>query len=387
MEKSKIFIASSGRTLTLAETLQIKLNDSYCEATVWTEQSRSMPGKSIMEMLENATREYDFAVIILAQDDVMTKASGEKLKARDNCVFEAGLFMAALGRERCFLVNSVKQEDLPSDLSGIISIPFTEPPNLNEISACTNAITAVSLVIKNAVQTKNRVSNRPLSTEQLLDREWPKTGGGELIGEEQVVVTSIQPNELSHKPALQLRKNIDADVQYIYFFEGSIDGAQKTCRLLQMILLAHFLADEPEPDNFKVRDNKMNDPANREQIIHDLTRICKGNNLKFFFLPKTPKLQYVIHNATNVNDALLYLKGREGFIPWRSGKDAYDFWDEMREMQGIRGICAEQPCAVFYGSMGFKIKGGDFYAELCRSMKRFFPVIDEQVLTLCCDGT
>jgi predicted nucleotide-binding protein len=40
-------------------------------------------------MLEGATAMYDFAVIILAKDDVMTVGQGEILKARDNCVFEA----------------------------------------------------------------------------------------------------------------------------------------------------------------------------------------------------------------------------------------------------------------------------------------------------------
>src|SRR5512140_2693377 len=116
MDRSRIFIASSGRTLLLAEKLRDALQSDFCDATLWTQEGQSEPSAVIIEMLEKATRRYDFAVVILSRDDVMTKETGDRLKARDNCIFEAGLFMAALGRERCFLVNSVEQRDLPSDL-------------------------------------------------------------------------------------------------------------------------------------------------------------------------------------------------------------------------------------------------------------------------------
>ena len=109
MQKSKIFIASSGRTIELADKLKDQLATPYCEARLWTEESRRQPGATIIEMLVNATEDYDFAVIILARDDIISKQAGDTLKARDNCVLEAGLFIAALGRERCFLVNSVEQ--------------------------------------------------------------------------------------------------------------------------------------------------------------------------------------------------------------------------------------------------------------------------------------
>jgi predicted nucleotide-binding protein len=105
-----------------------------------------------MEMLEGAAEQFDFAVVILAKDDVMTGGKGETLKARDNCVFEAGLFMAAIGRKRCFLVNSVSQSDLPSDLNGIISIPFEEPANLSDRLACAQVIARVAANLNDIVQ-------------------------------------------------------------------------------------------------------------------------------------------------------------------------------------------------------------------------------------------
>ena len=98
MDKSRIFIASSGRTLLLAEKLRDELQTEFCEVTLWSEEGRRQPGATIIEMLEKASKTYDFAVIILARDDVMVREAGDAgtRKARDNCVFEAGLFMAAL---------------------------------------------------------------------------------------------------------------------------------------------------------------------------------------------------------------------------------------------------------------------------------------------------
>lgn len=132
--------------------LREQLRTDYSEATLWSEEGRLQPSAAIIEMLEGAVEQYDFAVIILAKDDVVNIATGKTLKARDNCVFEAGLFMSAIGRKRCFLVNSVVQSDLPSDLGGIISVPFEEPSNLTDRLACARAMESVAGELKTIVQ-------------------------------------------------------------------------------------------------------------------------------------------------------------------------------------------------------------------------------------------
>ena len=154
MDKSRIFIASSGRTLILAEKLRDELQTEFCEARLWSEQRESQVGATIVEMLDSATRNHDFAVIVLAREDLTNREAGgaSARNVRDNCVFEAGLFMAALGRNRCYLVTDAAQNDLPSDLGGIVFVPLADLASFADPSAGAQEITRVASILKGSVQ-------------------------------------------------------------------------------------------------------------------------------------------------------------------------------------------------------------------------------------------
>jgi hypothetical protein len=238
MDRSKIFIASSGRTLVLAEKLRDELATDFCQATLWSEESRLQPGSTIIEMLESAAQQYDFAVIILARDDVLTSGAGEVLKARDNCVFEAGLFMSAIGRKRSFLVNSVEQSDLPSDLGGVISIRFKEPSNLQDRKACTDAILQAAAQLKNIIQHDGPSPYHAilpvLSVDEVFRRERPTSEGGELAGGD-VVVCDTQPwAEISL--IATVRHNMDNGTQH---------GQWDEVPILSLLLGRHDREDLP----------------------------------------------------------------------------------------------------------------------------------------------
>jgi hypothetical protein len=383
MAKSKIFIASSGRTLVLAEQLREQLRTDYCEAELWKDRSEGKPGDTIIEMLEGAAKEYDFAVIILSRDDVIVKETGDKLKARDNCIFEAGLFMAAIGRKRCFLVNSVSQGDLPSDLGGIIFLPFTEPSNLSDPTACKNAIMSPSTRIKSSVydQRASPIIGRLLSQESLLAKARKTYEGGELF-EGQVVVASIQPLELSYEAALQVRNNLDGNIRYVYFLPGDQDGAEKISQLLQLVLLARLLGSSEEAAHFESRRERV--ANNLPKIMEDLKQICLGESIKVCFLPARPDLQYCIHNATDDKNAKLYMKHGEAFIEWESGDEAYQFWNDVRTRQGIAE--PDPPYAVFYGATGFNLRENVFLRTLKGKLGKYFPGIQEEVMKWCLEG-
>lgn len=56
---------------------------------------------------------------MLTPDDLV-RYRGKKVNApRDNVIFELGLFMGAIGRDRTYLLTSSKEMKIPSDLDGI----------------------------------------------------------------------------------------------------------------------------------------------------------------------------------------------------------------------------------------------------------------------------
>jgi predicted nucleotide-binding protein len=200
MGKSKVFIASSGAALELAKQLRAQLDPKTCEGKLWTKVSQQATIQSILTMLKEAAKEYDFAVIILTNDDVMLGKAGEMPKARDNCVFEAGLFMGVIGQDRCFLLSSVEACNLPSDLGGIIYLPFTEPPDLTDPNACMTQTATAATRIGSGVWTLGPIKNRPLSIDKLLEREKSTGEGGDLFMD-QVVVASVQPLDVRYEAA------------------------------------------------------------------------------------------------------------------------------------------------------------------------------------------
>jgi len=381
MGTCKIFIASSDGALTLAEKLRDELRTDFCEARLWSEEIRSEPGAAIIEMLEKATVKYDFAVIVLTKDDVLASQRGNTLKTRDNCIFEAGLFMSAIGRERCFLVTSVAQGDLPSDLGGIISKPFVEPPDLKDRGACAQAISRVVSEIKDAVFNKGCSEARPFSQAEILDREKLKRLGGDL-DEDQVVVTAIQP-ALDYEPALQVRKNMDGGINYVYFFHGSLDGATKISRLLQKVLLAPMI-DPRQASDFKYVQSEASKEQNQNQILQDLKQMCERESLKICFLPAAPHLQFCVHNATSVYKAVLYFKrGDDKWLQWEKGEEAYQFWAEFKHWLKLSPGGGN---AVFLGASGFDVKQDEFCNALKNEMRKYFPGIHERMIKLCFEG-
>ena len=73
-----------------------------------------------LETLVKAKRQYDFAILVLTPDDLANKKGAQLFLPRDNVVFELGLFMGALGKDRTFILLKKKEQiGLRSDLAGI----------------------------------------------------------------------------------------------------------------------------------------------------------------------------------------------------------------------------------------------------------------------------
>lgn len=89
-------------------------------------------GKTIIEALEGKIgRDYssDFGIVLMTPDDMgYAKRDGSKKaqpRARQNVVFEAGMIVSSLTRERMAIVVKGSVE-IPSDLQGIIRLEYKE---------------------------------------------------------------------------------------------------------------------------------------------------------------------------------------------------------------------------------------------------------------------
>ncbi|GAD58294.1 MULTISPECIES: TIR domain-containing protein [Brevundimonas] len=127
-ETIRVFLISSAEALPVARVIQSALAHDSFLVTLWTDGVFRATSYAL-ESLETAVDESDFAIAVAHSDD-LTLFRGEEWPApRDNVVFELGLFMGRLGRKRAILMEPREDKvKLPSDLSGITTIPYSYEP-------------------------------------------------------------------------------------------------------------------------------------------------------------------------------------------------------------------------------------------------------------------
>ena len=152
MDKPRIFLGSSGKQAKLVQALTRGLED-VADVEPWTTSFN--PGTTTLERLLELTREVDFAAFVFARDDwtttgppVSVPESGQA-SPRDNVVFEAGLFGAALGMCRTFILHA-NGAKLPTDLLGLTCVRF-EASTAAEMRAVTQKL-------RNAMEDEGRVA-------------------------------------------------------------------------------------------------------------------------------------------------------------------------------------------------------------------------------------
>jgi Predicted nucleotide-binding protein containing TIR-like domain len=122
--KPSLFIGSSSEKLLYAFALQDQLKSS-ADVTLWSQGFFSL-NTSYLESLINGLNDSDFGVFVFAPDDILTLRNETLASIRDNVLFEFGLSMGKLGRERVFFILPENQGNLrlPSDLLGISTVTF-----------------------------------------------------------------------------------------------------------------------------------------------------------------------------------------------------------------------------------------------------------------------
>ena len=120
----RIFVASSSEQIIVAKAVAAALESPDFEVKVWDEEIFDFSA-SYIESLEKELERADFAIVILTADDSGNVRRKKVNLPRDNVIFELGMFIGRLGRERCFFfVDRDSGTRIASDLSGVKPVAF-----------------------------------------------------------------------------------------------------------------------------------------------------------------------------------------------------------------------------------------------------------------------
>ena len=147
--KPRVFIGSSSEGLNVAESLNLRLAKE-CETVPWQAGTFGI-SETYIGSLEKALSTVEFAVLVVTPDDTREKRGEEGKIPRDNVIFELGLFMGKLGRDRTFIVCDPTTIQLPSDLLGISTAEYNSKRSDNDLaSAMIPAATQILQAIRRA---------------------------------------------------------------------------------------------------------------------------------------------------------------------------------------------------------------------------------------------
>lgn len=132
-KKREVFIGSSKEGLkyarALRQILDIELERYGLTCTLWEDKEVFFLGKTTIENLSRKAAELDscngYAIMLITPDDKIDFRGEEKFIPRDNVIFELGLFMGRIGRERTFCVapSNVKIK-MMSDWAGVTNATY-----------------------------------------------------------------------------------------------------------------------------------------------------------------------------------------------------------------------------------------------------------------------
>ncbi len=158
-EKPLVFIASSSEGKDVAEAISQNLND-VCDCIIWS-NGMFETGNFYLETLLEKLQSFDFAIMTMTNDDKIVFRGNDYNSPRDNVLFELGMYIGRLGRDRTFIVMDKSANlKMPSDLAGLTMGSYVPPGRLTwrdaVSSACIDIKTAIGVGCKKCCATADR---------------------------------------------------------------------------------------------------------------------------------------------------------------------------------------------------------------------------------------
>lgn len=357
-ESSVIFIASStfGKPLASEIKKRIVKKNPAITCNCWWDVIP--PSENTLPAILGQCKTSDFFIAILTADDLIIKNNEKDSIPRDNCIFEIGLFMGALGAEpyRCFLLtHNIKKEALPSDIRDLNQLSL-DGPNPSKVSTWlttnfndTNRSETLEVYLEPTTNNlfddkvdkildkikelkpyyKLKQDKRlpTISKKDLLNLEKSTTEHGILQPPSKVLVMSRNPIEAKDKEfADQVMINMHGQIQYDYFFQADKDQIETYANLVHH-LLTYLVNGQGVSEKLR---NMGDQTAQVNANLDDIKR-----ELRIYFLPYSPGIQFCIHNANDADNAECYL-----FVPEQKG--TFVAWCDHKEAVEIREYVIKQ---------------------------------------------
>lgn len=134
MSLPRIFIASSSEGKAASKAIVAQLEKTLSgHAVIHHWEYEFNLSDVYIESLEKILAKCDFGIFVLTADDVLHSRNQEHSAPRDNVIFELGLFMGGIGRDRCFVFKETGADNssvkTPSDILGLETATFIAPDN------------------------------------------------------------------------------------------------------------------------------------------------------------------------------------------------------------------------------------------------------------------
>jgi hypothetical protein len=129
--KRQVFVGSSSEGRKLAELIIAKLQSAGLHPLPWFDFFKH--DRPPIQELEQLTLRASGAVLVATSDDAAIIRHQQWTQARDNVLFEYGLFSGALGRSKCGLLIPDREDfRIPSDFLGVACFSHYTEANASE---------------------------------------------------------------------------------------------------------------------------------------------------------------------------------------------------------------------------------------------------------------
>lgn len=129
-----LFLGSSVEGLPVANEIVSGLKHDQVAVRSWALPGLFSPGGTPIDVLLKEVDASDFAAFVFGPDDKIASRKTKYFVPRDNVVFELGLFMGRLNRDRALIVAEHNADiKIPTDLLGVEPITYVikNPPDLS----------------------------------------------------------------------------------------------------------------------------------------------------------------------------------------------------------------------------------------------------------------